>query len=782
MSSSTVAGKTQAILAPGAGDAHVHKQQPKPCIVILIHGVNDLAGVYDELETGICTGLNERLDHSLTNRGKRSPAALNPATYTSPKDDEGKAADPDSVYYRRRATKGKNGGHSRSVVIPFYWGFREEEAAIQKQASHGEWLDRFGNRLDKAGTKEGGPFGNATTTLTDMFGRGFSAKLGFLPMNPMFGTPDHPLFPAPNRRYMVLAAQRLAMLVKIIRNYESADGRSGKHDTINVVGHSQGTLIALLANAMLKDEGHGPVDALIMMSSPYSLVESGYERMELHSAQQTTPARIQTLANITRFIGEHPQTKPSMKEMADATHNSCIGGLRWNAGQCKTTIDGRDVEFAERDNRGGIFLYFSPQDQTVGLSNVRGIGWQGVGESVTYSTDYRKQAVTPLVAGKRLLGTVTGKDYFEVEEPALAALGMRFNQRVFTPRLRQNVPELIGKPPRYDYCLRYIYESTWEGSGIPLTEILASKENFEPGQKVRINAPALPLPFRADFTGTGVRDAKAASSGIAPVYSPADPIDAAIAITNGGIETAGQRLVTLPESEGRFSGAYYNNPARAMSLAPKLEAHLTGLNDPTRNPYTAPTNSAWAADWHRISSVLHKGGRNFLVTYQETPNQARQRLMAAKPGELKPISFHSAIPASAIHSRRALAYDLAIGQACSIDDETFYAYLCRVADWRLDWETIKDEAWRGSQITPTDVPDIAVLERYQAESAENRKLIDATSLYRSNTVPPASQPTQGGGFLPRMTLEADYPSLVVWQTLDDRENGRPPQAGPRRRK
>ncbi|RBA93714.1 T6SS effector phospholipase Tle3 domain-containing protein, partial [Xanthomonas oryzae] len=51
---------------------------------------------------------------------------------------------------------------------------------------------------------------------------------------------------APPRRYFVLAAERLAMLVSEIR-------RLAPDDTITIMGHSQGTLITLLAQAMLAD-------------------------------------------------------------------------------------------------------------------------------------------------------------------------------------------------------------------------------------------------------------------------------------------------------------------------------------------------------------------------------------------------------------------------------------------------------------------------------------------------------------------------------------------------
>lgn len=62
-------GQTKALVAPDAGPAYAQIQQPKPCIVILIHGVNDLAGSYADQEEGICEGLNERLDHLTSARG-----------------------------------------------------------------------------------------------------------------------------------------------------------------------------------------------------------------------------------------------------------------------------------------------------------------------------------------------------------------------------------------------------------------------------------------------------------------------------------------------------------------------------------------------------------------------------------------------------------------------------------------------------------------------------------------------------------------------------------------
>lgn len=359
----------QSITLPKGGDVHLVPPPPKPCVTILVHGVNDLAGCYERIERGLCQGLNERLDMPPTlPGGQANPGYLTPAGYSLPADDEGKAENPDVVYYRRKFASGAGGAAVRSVVVPFCWGFREEEQYINKTAAHGEWLDRNGNRLDKSGTKEGGQFVNATTNLPDMWGQGFNGKLfGFISLDWFGGTMTHPLFSAAGRKYMVLAAMRLAMLIKIIR-------KRYPDDTINVVGHSQGTLLTLLAHAFLKDDGVEPADGVIMLNSPYGLFEPLNEKLQGWSSQQTREARLATLKGILEFIcgRRHPVPALSSVALRNCQGYGAIGGPGWVGGQgCQTTIDGERLSFDERDNRGSVYLYFTPQDQTVGLANVR---------------------------------------------------------------------------------------------------------------------------------------------------------------------------------------------------------------------------------------------------------------------------------------------------------------------------------------------------------------------------------------------------------------------------
>jgi len=685
-------GETQALVYPGGGAAYVFLQAPRPCITILVHGVNDLAGVYADIEQGICQGLTERLDHLTTKRGGPNLGALVPATYSLPTKDHSKPdpnskLDPDAVYYRRKPGVAANGGPTRSVVIPFYWGFRESNARdkkgrgyIQKDKPHGEWLDRYGNRLDKAGTKEGGAFANATTTLPDMWGEGFNGKLifGFLSANTLAGSPRHPLHPAPPRPYMLLAAQRLAMLIKIIR-------KQNPDDTINVVAHSQGTMLTLLANAFLSDEGQRPIDSAVLMNSPYSLQCPRMELAQGHG-QQTAVARLGTLAGIVNFIGAQPNATPSMADMADPGKNSCIGGLRWTGAECVTTIDGIHQSFEERDNRGNVTLYFTPQDQTVGLLNIEGIGWQGVPD-------------TPL-----------------------SRLGPRFHQRVFTLRQREGHTEDVGAyAPSRTYVLRQKGEATWDGNGQGWFGNLIKAE-LTTGQSVTLNAPKLPSALVVNFddnntstdNGSGQVVPASERHGIHMVEERMDPIDASIAVADGGWKP----------------GDFAHGQLRAVPYTP---------GQTPADVQAAYNQDKVLSDQIMVRSVAPLGNGEACIVCSETPNEARERLMTTQPlSKDDALSFHSAIPANPEHSRKAVAYDLAIGQAWSLDNDAFYAYLCRVADWRLKWKArysggmAKIDAQKEA---PEDLPDAATLAFYSAEDPTNRKLIDLTVNYHASGDP-----------------------------------------------
>jgi hypothetical protein len=104
-------------------------------------------------------GLAERLCGDLT-----------PGTYRMPQtaDRDKLEKDPDAVFYKQQITD-----DTHSPVIPFYWGFREESSQVGdwRKTSHGQATDRYGNRLDRDYSKEGGPFANAISSLPETAAR-----------------------------------------------------------------------------------------------------------------------------------------------------------------------------------------------------------------------------------------------------------------------------------------------------------------------------------------------------------------------------------------------------------------------------------------------------------------------------------------------------------------------------------------------------------------------------------------------------------------------------------
>jgi pimeloyl-ACP methyl ester carboxylesterase len=723
-----VIGNASSVVMPSGGDTRVQPPPPKPCVTIVVHGVNDLAGVYASIEQGLCDGLNERLDLAFQPDGSPGVGRLEAASYTSPANDYGVAFNPDAVYYRRRFSDATDGRATRSVVIPFYWGFREEEAFIDKTTPHGEWLDRNGNRLDKAGTKEGGQFANATTTLPDMWGDGFSGKLfGFIPMHWFSPDPSHPLFRSAARKYMVLAAMRLAMLIRIIR-------KRYPDDVINVVGHSQGNLLNLLAQAMLADEGDTrPADCCIMMNPPYSLHEPWTEGVQLGHRQQTTHARVETLKQIVAFIDAQATAKPALRAvtLAGCVGYGAIGGPRWTGGKgSKAMIDGQELSFDDTDNRGCTYLYFTPQDQTVGLANVQGIGWQGVPE---------------MVNGK----------------PARSVLSSRFYQRVFTLRRRDGEREKVGSREAIDrYVLRRPGEKTWEDTGLGWFDSMRlSRASFDENQSVQLRGHRLPVPLEVDYAhegtvtvGNAPSDKDATGSGVYQVKTPYDPIDAAIVVSNGGWEPKNREYSQeelLDEQQVYRYGS---------GLAQITESRNLGREQ---------------ADKAEVFSAQKLGNGQVLIVRGETPFEARIRLQNQDLGKQIPLSFHSGIPANPEHSRRVLAFDVAVGAGRSVDDLEFYAYLCRVADWRLDWKRThagnrSDYEAQSEAADPID----EVMLFYERENARNLSLINATCLYRSSApvekTAGEKPATQGGGILPSSVLETTLPSLVISRTKGDR--------------
>lgn len=375
-------------LGKAAQTCNVAVSRPMPCIVILVHGVNDVGEAYQNQENGIIAGLSKRLNRT--------------DLYAH----EWK----DFMMMHNEEAQKKIAAPGRSPVIPFYWGYKpvtyddwvadqqnyRKEVDVQKlgdkahipydayQQNDKEKMkavgndgenklkfqnDNWNNALDMNYAKGGGTFANATTSIPDMLGPGAGgaavAAAGFSTLYLNGGDYTHPIFPNPHRIYQFFAAQRLADLIIQIR-----DEPVTENDVINVVAHSQGTIITMLANMLVKQAGYSPANCVILNNSPYSL-ESRLMENAQSGHHQTSAARQQTFKNFCAVMAEQYKGGELSGDDIEALEGSCT--LR----RPEENPLRKDNKY-RRNNNGKVYNYFCPNDGTVSLKNVQGFGWRGI--------------------------------------------------------------------------------------------------------------------------------------------------------------------------------------------------------------------------------------------------------------------------------------------------------------------------------------------------------------------------------------------------------------------
>lgn len=377
---------------------------PLPCIVILVHGVNDVGEAYENQDTGLCAGLNNRL-------GRKD---LHPHEW---KTHEFMISDADGRISTKTCSVTDQtciGEVNRSPVIPFYWGYKPVDHAafiadqqrykeeLKKKRSEadlpydtyqqdnariiknhaGENIDNLNNWLDPGFAKGGGTFANATTNIPDMFGPGAAGwairAVGKIKSRSDMNKGDwsHGIYENPHRIYQAYAARRLADLILAIRRNKPTEA-----DTINIVAHSQGTIITLLANMWVKAEGNEPADCVILSHSPYSLEDRLLENA-MPGNQQTSAGRQKTLANFCKLMANNTRYSASTFShdaawIQQLTDTGCLA------------LDAQNTLWADprynRNNFGRVYNYFCPNDQIVSLPPVAGFGWRGVPDGIKAS-------------------------------------------------------------------------------------------------------------------------------------------------------------------------------------------------------------------------------------------------------------------------------------------------------------------------------------------------------------------------------------------------------------
>ncbi|QBQ99106.1 effector protein Tle3 domain-containing protein [Paraburkholderia pallida] len=652
-----------------SGPRNIEHPRDLPGVVIFLHGVNDPGVAYQHVETGLCAGLKERLDRDDLWPGAYGLQFNEAAKHTSGEKDFDQWAsikyDPDTYQFQRTdVTEGDKQTHS--MLIPFYWGYRADSKHIKGGEQHpttlrGQYQDTYGNRLNKNFAKGGGMFNNATTNIPEMYGPGFQQSLGNRGASLRMSDFQYSST-SPDRTYYVLAAVRLAMLIREIRRFDP-------NETVTIVAHSQGTVISLLAQAMLaesKDKARC-ADCVIMVDSPYSLGETAFATAAQPQAKKyTTAGKLNTLINIVKAVTENPHTSPELTDLVYLNERHAgRAGKGWTPGKA-TRIDSVDQSthvFEERDNRGKVYLYFCPEDTTVAIPNIQGIGTYGVPDTV--SEDWKALPKSP-----NYLSLLAGGDGMETHFDTLKAMQelkkYRFYQRVWSKGggMADGKSPLVGKSPDYTERLK-------KGS------LMGSQENRT------INAEAIVPPYPPQMFGDeGVRGNATKPGKDQPDYVGRDTL-----IGNPDAKIPGIPVTDAPR-DARIQGA--------EAVKAWFNSHSTDPEDHT----------AWVQQLDGLGALSP-------FVREETPNEARARL-GKDSSTWDENSYHSAMLRDDNNIRRVAAMDVAIGQAKSLDDPVMRDLLIAIADWK---------------ITNSQMQVISKNTYYERLTQESKDLIEASNTY-----------------------------------------------------
>lgn len=179
-------------------------------------------------------------------------------------------------------------------------------------------------------------------------------------------------------------------------------------DTISVISHSQGTMIALAATALAKKAP----DTLFILNSPYAMDTKSSDYFSLPDQELLADrARVKTLEAIINKIAKQASKLPEEKYQdlfvgqsndnqpwtPKINHKSEIpltiksykpdgiepSGVDYPKVKTKMREDITTEErlIPERDNHGRFYIYCNPHDRVMGSTPLLSLGWQGLPNS-----------------------------------------------------------------------------------------------------------------------------------------------------------------------------------------------------------------------------------------------------------------------------------------------------------------------------------------------------------------------------------------------------------------
>lgn len=353
-----------------------------PGIVILVHGVNSTGEWYQNAEVSLCAGLNKRLGLDGTEFELKENIYTNDGSVSF--DDGILKIQSKPPLTERQLLKDSE----RSPIVRFYWGYSscpgEEGKYIiplaNKQGEDYHTLKQQGLSHEEIKNKGpffwgGGPFQNGTNNLHALWSEaGFDENvLGISGIKTQWANEDldRLLTNAPPRKYYAHAAKRLADLLDLIRE-------KYPRDTVSIISHSQGTMVALAATALAKQAP----DSLFVLNSPYAMSNPslygvyllpGNENISVSGRESTLSAIVSKVAKRKTHLSDQGYDELCVGQSADKKN--------WRPDIqhiVKNSSTGESIAIPERDNHGRTWIYFCPHDRVMGSLPLRSIGWQGL--------------------------------------------------------------------------------------------------------------------------------------------------------------------------------------------------------------------------------------------------------------------------------------------------------------------------------------------------------------------------------------------------------------------
>ncbi|EPO8268516.1 T6SS effector phospholipase Tle3 domain-containing protein, partial [Raoultella planticola] len=272
-----------------------------------------------------------------------------------------------------------NTKESNSPVIRFYWGYSSPKGNEDKYViplANRKGVDYHQLKMQGVSHENiiaqgpffwgGGPFQNGTNNLHSLWSeKGFKERVAGIKVQWFNEDKDRLLTNAPPRKYYAHAAKRLADLVDSIR-------KKYPKDTVTIVSHSQGTMIAMAAVAIAEQAP----DALFVLNSPYALDHNDLNGASLPADECISPeGRQNTLSAIIDKVASRKNHLSSL-----GYEGFCVGQTadKKNWRPDVTLSDENGTSLTERDNHGRTYIYFCPHDRVMGSRPLRSIGWQGL--------------------------------------------------------------------------------------------------------------------------------------------------------------------------------------------------------------------------------------------------------------------------------------------------------------------------------------------------------------------------------------------------------------------